>query len=131
MGLATIVAIGCGSDNPSGPSSNRTTVTRTGALNAGFATFEGFTSTSSGTVRVTLNWNSAANDLDMAVVANSCTSVSSVGSTSACTIIASADGLARPETLTFEAATNTAYKIAVGNIGPTSDTYTLTIDSPR
>jgi len=131
MVVAVIGAVGCGG-GPSGPTVTRSVATRTGSLTGGFGVFESFTTNTSGTVRLTLNWNNAANDLDMAVVPNACPGVESalLGIGSGCAIVANAATLAKPETLSFEASTNVVYKIAIGNLGRTTDTYTLTIDFP-
>ena len=130
LGVVTFGSVGCG--GPSEPTIVRSVSTRTESLSAGFGRFETFTSTASGSVQVTLNWNNAANNFDMSVVANGCNNPEAglVGIGAACAAIAYAASSAKPETLSFEAAANTTYKIVVGNLGPAADSYTLTIEYP-
>src|SRR6185369_4938975 len=77
MAVAVVSAVGCGGGSPSGPTITRSVTTRTGSLSGGFGVFESFTTNTSGYVRLTLNWNSSSNDLDMAVVSNACANVDS------------------------------------------------------
>jgi hypothetical protein len=126
LGLAAALAIvlpGCGGNNDDEPE----TFTDSASLGV-LGTFQlQFTAQRNGTVDANVNWNDGNNDVDIYATAGPCPSFD-VLLQGGCSVIAlSESSSAKPERLTFSVSDNTVYAVWALNLGPGSDTVTITL----
>jgi len=127
MGLAVALAVvhpGCGgNNNDNGPE----TFTDSATLGVLGAFQLQFTAQRNGTVDANANWNDGNNDVDIFATVGPCASFDLVLS-GGCNVIASAESeTTRPERLTFNVSNNTVYSVWAFNLGPGTDTVTITL----
>lgn len=126
LGLAAALAIvhpGCGGSNDNGPE----TFTDSAALGV-LGTFQlQFTAQRNGSVDANVNWNDSNNDVDIYATAGTCPNFDALLAENCDVIALSESGSAKPERLTFNATNGTVYTVWALNLGPGSDTVTITL----
>jgi hypothetical protein len=126
--LAVMVALaivhpGCGnnSTNPDETISDSRTLSVLGSFSLPF------TAQRNGTVNANVNWNSSGNDIDIYATLGTCPSFDVLFNGGCNVIAASESNTAKPETLTFSVSSGNVYSLLAVNIGPGSDTVTITL----
>ena len=127
--MAALGACGKSTTGPSGPT--RTVLgTQSGNVQSFAANAHPVQSSASGTMDATLDWGSAANDFDIIVTSNNCTTTSLVdlgAGVGSCAHITAAESVSqKPERVTWAGTGGTTYRIWVVNFGASADSYTLT-----
>jgi hypothetical protein len=127
VGLAAALAIvhpGCGNDNNDNGPETFTDSATLGVLGA--FTLQ-FTAQRNGTVDANVNWNDGNNDVDIYATVNTCPSFDALLAGN-CSIIASSESSSdKPERLTFNVTNGTIYNVWAFNLGPGTDTVTITL----
>jgi len=126
LGLALALAIvhpGCGGNNDDDPETFSDTAT-IGVL----GTFQlGFTAQRNGAVDANVNWNDGNNDIDIYATAGACPNFD-VLLAGGCSVIASSESSsAKPERINFNISDNTVYTVWALNLGPGTETVTITL----
>ena len=129
LAVAALGACGKGTTGPSGPT--RTVIgTQSGTVQSFAAVAHPVQAGSSGTMDATVDWGSAANDFDIFITSNSCSTsslVDLVAGVGSCSHITSAESSnLKPERVTWAGTGGTTYKIWIANFGLSADSYTLT-----
>ena len=129
--------VGCGGgDNssapnpvtPAPPATAQRVVLIDGApfsLQPGTATYKNIDQPPAGTIDGMLDWNGSA-DMNLYVTDNVCAGFTTLKA-GGCTVLARAEGTAKPEQLTFTAAANKIYTFWIHNNGTATETGTLTV----
>ena len=95
------------------------------SLQANTATFRNIDQPPAGTIDGTLDWNGGA-DMNLYVTDNSCPGFTDLRA-GRCNLLVRADGVAKPERLTFTAAANRVYTFWIHNNGTATETGALTV----
>lgn len=95
------------------------------SLQPGTATFKNVDQPPAGTIDGTLEWNGGA-DMNLYVTDNSCPGFNTLMA-GGCTVLVQADGTAKPERITFTAATNRVYTFWIHNNGTANESGSLTV----
>ena len=127
MGLAVALAVvhpGCGgNNNDNGPE----TFTDSATLGV-LGTFQlQFTAQRNGTVDANVNWNDANNDVDIYATAGNCPNFDTLLAGGCSVITLSESSSAKPERVNFNVSSNTIYTVWAINLGPGTDTVTITL----
>jgi hypothetical protein len=127
--VAALGACGKSTTGPSGPT--RTVIgTQSGNMQPQSAGAHPVQASASGTMDVTLDWGNAANDFDIIVTSNNCTTSSLVdlaAGVGSCSHITAAESVTqKPERVTWAGNGGTTYRVWVVNFGASTDSYTIT-----
>ena len=95
------------------------------SLQPGTATYKNIDQPPAGTIDGTLDWSGAA-DMNLYVTDNTCPGFTTLKA-GGCNVLARAEGAAKPERLTFTAATNRIYTFWIHNNGTAAETGGLTV----
>jgi hypothetical protein len=95
------------------------------SLQPGTATYKNIDQPPAGTIDGTLDWNGGA-DMDLYVTDNVCAGFTTLKA-GGCTVLARAEGPAKPEKLTFTAAANRIYTFWIHNNGTATESGSLTV----
>ena len=95
------------------------------SLQPGTATFKNIDFPPAGTIDGTLDWTGSA-DMNLYVTDNSCAGFTELRA-GRCTVLVRADGVAKPERLSFTAAANRVYTFWIHNNGTATETGSLTV----
>ena len=126
VGLAVALAIvhpGCGGNNDNGPE----TFTDSATLGVLGAFPLQFTAQRNGTVDVNVNWNDGGNDVDVYATAGTCPDRDTLLAGGCTVITLSESSTAKPERLNFNVSNGTTYTVWALNLGPGTDTVTITL----
>lgn len=126
VGFAVALAIvhpGCGGNNDNEPE----TFTDSATLGVLGAFQLQFTAQRDGTVDTNVDWNDGNNDVDIYATAGPCPNFDTLLA-GGCSVIASSESSsAKPERFTFNVSDNTVYAVWALNLGPGTDTVTITL----
>lgn len=126
VGLAVALAIvhpGCGGNSDNEPE----TFTDSATLGV-LGTFQlQFTAQRNGTVDANVNWNDGNNDIDIYATAGNCPSFDVLLQGGCNVITLSESSSAKPERLNFNVSDGTVYAVWAINLGPGTDTVTITL----
>jgi hypothetical protein len=124
---AGALSTGCGgNENPLGPRLENVVVFRHDATFHGLARFAVFTSDfevpESGTLRVTVDWTSSTNDIDLVLSNPACDAIALAAGL--CKVLGTDESNSKPATVTL-ATGATGYRVFVVNRGPADESGTV------
>ena len=126
LGLAVALAVvhpGCGGNNDNEPETFSDSATL-GVL----GTFQlQFTAQRDGNVDANVNWNDSNNDIDIYATAGPCPSFDVLLQGGCSVVTLSESSSAKPERINFNVSDNTVYAVWALNLGPGTDTVTITL----
>lgn len=126
LGLAVALAIvhpGCGGNDDDGSETFSDSAT-IGVLDD-FALQ--FTAQRDGNVDANVNWNDGNNDIDIYATAGPCPDFETLLAGGCSVIALSESSNAKPERMNFNVSDNTLYRVWAFNLGPGTDTVTITL----
>lgn len=135
LGLVAVTACGGGGGSPTVTPTPTPTPTplppvvvaqRTGfALQARYIGWLPFPTSRAGQLDATVDWTSAANNLNVYLVKGECTyDQLDAGQ---CEVLAASEGNAKPETLRYQSATASSYTIFIHNLGPGDESISFQV----
>jgi hypothetical protein len=126
VGFAVALAIvhpGCGGNNDNEPE----TFTDSATLGVLGAFQLQFTAQRNGTVDANVNWNDGNNDVDIYATAGACPNFDTLLAGGCSVVTLSESSTAKPERLNFNISNGTIYTVWALNLGPGTDTVTITL----